>query len=260
MRSTSNSSPKGWPQKGAGPDEDAQKWKAQMTADEAAVKEATAEAERSRLKYESQWEGVNTTVAGATAELKQSEAAQKQSAATVGSLKAQLSLARYYLDNTLMVAPEDGYIVNLQVRPGMVSGIFRVGGIASFIADSDRYLLASFNQGTLKYVKPGQTVEVALDLYPGQVFPARVDSVWWANGEGQYLPSDVIPKFYPADPLQPQGEFAVKIYLKNPTRVGLPIGAQGSAAIYTSGGGFAALRKITIRMHSWFNWLYPMPF
>ena len=114
----------GLAQKGAGPEEDAQKWKAQMNADEAAVMEATAEAERSRLKYESQWEGVNTTVAGATAELKESEAAQKQAAATVASLKAQLELARYYLDNTLMVAPEDGYIVNLQVQPGMVAGIY----------------------------------------------------------------------------------------------------------------------------------------
>jgi len=250
----------GLAQKGAGPEEDAQKWQAQMSADEAAVLEAAADAERSRIKYESQWEGVNTTVASAAAELKEAEAVQKQSAATVDSLKAQLALARYYLDNTLMVAPEDGYIVNLQVRPGMVAGIIRFGGIASFIVDDDRYLLASFNQETLKYVRPGQPVEVALDLYPGQVFPARVDSVWWANGEGQYLPSDIIPTFYPADPKQPQGEFAVKIYLKYPSRVGLPIGAQGSAAIYTGGGGFAALRKISIRMHSWFNWLYPMPF
>ncbi|MGC1452319.1 MAG: biotin/lipoyl-binding protein [Candidatus Sulfotelmatobacter sp.] len=250
----------GLAQKGAGPEEDAQKWQAQMNADEAAVSEATAEAERSRLKYQSQWEGVNTTVAGAVAQLKESEAVQKQAAATISSVQAQLELARYYLDNTLMVAPEDGYIVNLQVQPGMVAGIVRIGGIASFIVDKDRYLLASFNQGTLKYVKPGQPVEVALDLYPGQVFPAKVDSVWWANGEGQYLPSDVIPQFYPADPAKPQGEFAVKIYLDHPTKVGLPIGAQGAAAIYTSGGGFAALRKITIRMHSWFNWLYPMPF
>jgi multidrug resistance efflux pump len=250
----------GLAEKGAGPDEDAQKWTAQMNADEAAVKEATANAERSRLKYESQWEGVNTTVAGATAQLKESEAAQKQAAATIASVKAQLELVRYYLDNTLMVAPADGYVVNLQVQPGMVAGILRIGGIASFIVDNDRYLLASFNQGTLKYVKPGQPVEVALDLYPGQVFPAKVDSVWWANGEGQYLPSDIIPKFYPPDPMQPQGEFAVKIYLDHPTKVGLPIGAQGAAAIYTSGGGFAVLRKITIRMHSWFNWLYPMPF
>src|SRR5271167_2462798 len=250
----------GLAEKGAGPEEDAQKWQAQMNADEAAVSEATAEAERSRLKYQSQWEGVNTTVASATAQLKESEAAQKQAAATIASVEAQLELARYYLDNTLMVAPEDGYIVNLQVQPGMVAGILRVGGIASFIVDNDRCLLASFNQGTLKYVKAGQPVEVALDLYPGQVFAAKVDSVWWANGEGQYLPSDIIPKFYPADPNVPQGEFAVKIYLKNPSKVGLPIGAQGAAAIYTSGGGFAALRKITIRMHSWFNWLYPMPF
>ena len=221
---------------------------------------AEANATRARLKYQSQWEGVNTTVAVASAQLSESDSARKQAIATIASTRAQLELARYYLDNTLMVAPEDGYIVNLQVQPGMVAGIFRMGGIASFIVDSDRYLLASLNQASLKYVKPGQPVEVALDLYPGQVFAAKVDSIWWANGEGQYLPSDVIPKFYPANPMQPQGEFAVKIYLANPTRVGLPIGAQGAAAIYTSGGGFAALRKIMIRMHSWMNWLYPMPF
>jgi len=247
-------------QNGAGPEEDAQRWQAQSNANEAAVKEATAEAERSRLKYQSQWEGVNTTVASATAQLKESEAAQKQATATIASLRAQLETARYYLDNTLMVAPEDGHIVNLQVQPGMVAGILRVGGIASFIVDSDRYLLASFTQETLKYAKVGQPAEIALDLYPGQIFEAKVDSIWWANGEGQYLPSDVIPTFYPADPKQPQGEFAVKIYPKNPSLVGLPIGAQGAAAIYTKPGAWAALRKITIRMHSWFNWLYPMPF
>ena len=250
----------GLAQKGAGPEEDAQKWMAQMNAGEAAVLEATAEAEHSRLKYQSQWEGANTTVATATAQLKESKAVQKQAAATVESVKAQLDTARYYLDNTLLVAPEDGHIVNLQVQPGMVAGIVRVGGIASLIVDSDRYLLASFTQQTLKYVRVGQPVEVALDLYPGQVFPAKVDSIWWANGEGQYLPSDIIPRFYPADPRLPQGEFAVKLYLANPSKVGLPIGAQGEAAIYTGGVGFAALRKITIRIHSWFNWLYPMPF
>ena len=250
----------GLAQKGAGPEEDAQKWQAQASGNEAAVKEATAEAERSRLKYQSQWEGINTTVAGATAQLKESEAAQLQARATVESLRAQMETAHYYLDNTLMVAPEDGHIVNLQVEPGMVAGILRVGGIASFIVDSDRYLLASFNQETLKYVKVGQPVEVAMDLYPGQVFEAKVDSVWWANGEGQYLPSDVLPTFYPAGPTQPQGQFAVKIYPDNPSIVGLPIGAQGAAAIYTSGGGFAALRKISIRIHAWTNWLYPAPF
>jgi hypothetical protein len=40
------------------------------------------------------------------------------------------------------------------------------------------------------------------------------------------------------------------------------IGAQGSAAIYTNGeyGAWAALRKISIRAHSWFNRLFPINF
>ena len=131
--------------------------------------------------------------------------AWQQALALTESTKAQLELQRYYLDNTLMVAPEDGHIVNLQVQPGMVAGIYRIGGIAAFIVDSDRYLLASYTQETLKYVKVGQSVEFALDLYPGQVVEEKVGGIWWAKGEGQYLPSDEIPKFYPAPPDQPQG-------------------------------------------------------
>ena len=250
----------GMAQQKAVPEEDVHQWNARMDEAAAAVKVATADAERARLRYQSNIGGVNTTVAKTTAEFEQSKAALKQALATAESTKAQLETAHYYLDNTLMVAPEDGQIVNLQVQAGMVSGIFRVGGIAAFIVDSDRYLLASYTQETLKYVKVGQPAEFALDLYPGQVFEAKVDSIWWANGEGQYLPSAEIPKFYPAAPDQPQGLFAVKIYPNNPSLVGLPIGAQGAAAIYTKPGAWAALRKITIRIHSWFNWLYPMPF
>ena len=244
----------------AAPEEDVHQWNARMDEAAAAVMEAKAEEERSRLKYESKIGGVNTTVAKTTAELEQSKAALKQALATVEATMGHLELARYYLDNTLMVAPEDGHIVNLQVQPGMVVGIIRAGGIAAFIVDSDRYMLASFTQETLKYVKVGQPAEVALDLYPGQIFQARVDTVWWANGQGQYLPSDVIPRFGPADPNLPQGEFAVKLYLDQPNKVGLPIGAQGAAAIYTKYGAWAALRKIAIRAHTWINWLYPIPF
>ena len=60
----------------------------------------------------------------------------------------------------------------------------------------------------------------------------------------------------------PQGQYAVKIILDDPDQSKFPIGAQGSAAIYTSGerGAWAVLRKISLRGHSWANWLYPMNF
>jgi multidrug resistance efflux pump len=166
------------------------------------------------------------------------------------------------LDNTTLAAPEDGRIVNLQVRPGMVSGTRRVGGIAALIVEADRYLLATFYQENLKSVRPGQPVEVALDLYPGQIFAGKVHTIWRANGVGQFLPSDEIPKFGPSPPTIPQGQYAVKILLDDPDQSKFPIGAQGIAAIYTSGesGAWAALRKVSIRAHSWFNWLYPINF
>jgi hypothetical protein len=83
-----------------------------------------------------------------------------------------------------------------------------------------------------------------------------------ANGLGQYLPSDEIPKFQQPPPSIPQGQYAVTILLDDPDQSKFPIGAQGTTAIYTSGehGAWAALRKISIRAHSWFNWLYPFNF
>lgn len=223
---------------GAGPEEDFQKWSAQIKADEAGLKEAQAEVEESRLKYTSEIGGVNTTVA---------------------EVQAELNLARFYLNNTTLVAPEDGHIINLQVRPGMVAGDIRFGAIASFICDNDRYLLATYYQENLKYVKVGQPVEVAMNLFPGQIFKGRVKAIWRGSGEGQMLPSGTLPNFQAPPPTVPRGRYAVGINLEEDDISRFTIGAQGAAAVYTSGGGFAYLRHIVIRLYSWLNWLYPLP-
>lgn len=224
---------------GAVREDDIIKWETRVNSAQARRDEAMGELDRARLKYDSEINGVNTTVA---------------------NMEAQLRQAQYYLDNTTLAAPEDGRIINLQVRPGMVSGIIRFGGIAAFLVEKDRYVLATYYQENLKYVERGQPVEVSLDLYPGQIFAGKVDSIWHANGVGQYLPTDELPKFHQPDPRIGQGQYAVKIVLDDPEQSKFPIGAQGTAAIYTGGehGAWAALRKISIRAHSWLNWLYPI--
>jgi multidrug resistance efflux pump len=224
--------------KGAGPTEDVEKWNVQVITDEAGIKEAQAEEQRARLRYESEIGGVNTSVAAKRAELDQ---------------------ALFYLDNTTLVAPEDGYIINLQVRPGMVAGDYRMGAIASFICDSDRYLLATYYQENLKYVKPGQSIEAALDLYPGQIWNGKVVAIWQGSGNGQLLPSGVLPDWASPSPTPvPQGRFAAVIALDGPDQSKFPIGMQGRVAIYTNPGSpFSVLRRVDIRAYSWFNFLYP---
>jgi multidrug resistance efflux pump len=226
---------------GAAPEEESLKWVAQTLVDEAAVSETQAEADRAHLRYESEIGGVNTAVA---------------------EVQAELNLARFYLENTTLVAPEDGRIVNLQVRPGMVSGDYRAGAIASFICEEGRYLLVSYTLESLKFVNNGQPVEVALNLYPGQIFRGKVEAIWKANGDGQLLPSGNLPKFEPQPSATPQNCYAVKIVFDGADQSRFPIGAQGAAAIYTAGmkGSWAALRRISIRTYTWFNWLYPLPF
>ena len=224
---------------GAGPEEDAQKWAAQVAANEAGIKEAQAEETRARLRYTSEIDGVNTTVA---------------------AIQAELDQARYYLDNTLMVAPEDGYIINLQVRPGMVAGEVRVGAIASFIVDADRYLLANYFQENLKYVKPGQAVEVALDLYPGpDLQPGKVAAIWQGSGAGQMLPSGTLPSFNYVPTEMPQGQFAVAITLDGRRPVEVPDRHAGPGRdLHQSGQRLrrAAQDRASAR-YTWYNWLYP---
>jgi multidrug resistance efflux pump len=213
------------------------RWDDQVRKDQADVDAAVANVRRAMLELNASINGINPNVA---------------------ALQAELEQARYYLDNTTMVAPEDGRIVNLQVRAGMVSGILRVGGIAAFIADADPYVLATYYQPQLKYVTTGMPAEIALDAYPGQIFRGIVDAIWKTNAQGQYLPSDVLPTFGNEDPHFARGQFAVRVRIDKLQNGGLTIGTHGVVAIYTGGGGFAALRRIVIRSYTWFNWLYPL--
>jgi multidrug resistance efflux pump len=217
----------------------ADQWEQSTLAQQAVVFAAEASLRRAVLQLESQVDGVNTTVA---------------------QIQADLDQARFYLANTIMVAPEDGRIVNLQVRPGMVAGDLRIGAIAALIVDADRYLLATYWQQHLRWVVPGQPVEVALDLYPGQVFQGRVTEIWNANALGQFLPSAQLPAFNARDPHAGMGLFALRVEMNGADAARFPIGAHGQAAVFTGNRGFEALRRISLRGYSWLNWLNPISF
>jgi membrane fusion protein (multidrug efflux system) len=154
------------------------------------------------------------------------------------------------------VAPEDGVIISQQARPGLVVGDRRVGAIAALVSNVDPYFLATFYQEHLKLVRPDQFAEVALDIFPGQIFKAKVVSIWEGTGQGQMVPSGDVPKF-PIPHLQ--GRFAVQFVVDDPALTNFPAGAHGAVAIYTGQGGvFEVIRRINIRLYSFMNFLFPL--
>ena len=66
----------------------------------------------------------------------------------------------------------------------------------------------SINQNELHKVAPGDEAEFALKTYPGRIIKAKVDSVIWAQGQGQLPASGTLPMTGVL--AQPPGRFAVK--------------------------------------------------
>ncbi|QBC43841.1 HlyD family secretion protein [Iodobacter fluviatilis] len=179
--------------------------------------------------------------------------------ASVAQVKAQLESARYDLESTVIRAPADGIAINVMVRPGnyLVSMPFRPA--MSFVEHEQR-ILAFFDQNELRYVKPGDKAEIALQTLPGELLFAKVDSIVWANGQGQIAQSGVVPNAPMEVVRAPLAQkYAVKLIpvaKDGEVLPFIPMGARGGGAIYTDKmAPLHLLRMVMIRGQAILNYL-----
>lgn len=172
----------------------------------------------------------------------------------VRQLKAQLDQARWDLSQTTMYAPADGTPINVQLRPGSYVVSMPFVQAMSFVEDTYQ-VIALYHQNELFKVATGDAAEIALPTYPGEIIKASVDSIVWAQGQGQLQQSGTIPQTGPV-PLPP-GRFAVKLALAEADRDRfLAAGAVGNAAIYTQHlAPIHIIRKVILRVGSYTNYL-----
>lgn len=174
--------------------------------------------------------------------------------AAVAKIKADLAKARWELDQTTTYAPADGYVINLQLRPGSMVVPFPVAPAMSFV-EEEYQVIALYNQNELHQVAAGNEAEIALYTKPGQIIKANVESIVWAQGQGQLPMSGMVPQTGVA-PLPP-GRFAVKLDIEpKHADLFLAAGAMGNAAIYTeSMAPIHIIRKVILRVGSYTNYL-----
>lgn len=172
----------------------------------------------------------------------------------VRQLQAQLDQARWDLSQTTVYAPADGTPINVQLRPGSFLVAAPFVQAMSFVED-EYQVIALFHQNELHQVAPGNEAEIVLPTYPGDIIKATVDSIVWAQGQGQLPLSGTVPQTGAA-PLPP-GRFAVKLTIAEKDRARfLAAGALGNAAIYTEGmAPLHIIRKVILRVGSYTNYL-----
>jgi len=181
----------------------------------AEITRAEAEAERARIRQGESGD--------ANAQVRQALAAVEQ---------AQLEL-----DHTTVVAPADGAVTNLRLSPGQFAN--RGQPVLSFIADGPRWLTAAMRENQLGNIAPGNRAYVAFDDRPGEVFPARVESVGWGIAQGGEAPVGQLPTVdAPAGWLREPQRFPVRIVLDAPADAAQKLapgrsGAQASVVVLT---------------------------
>lgn len=109
--------------------------------------------------------------------------------------KAQLDEAQRQLDHTVVRAPFDGRVTQVDaLQPGtylvaQTAALTNTGAVG-LISTKDVWVDANMKETDLTYVKRGDPVDISVDTYPGETFSGTVESIAPASGsEFSILPA-----------------------------------------------------------------------
>lgn len=186
----------------------------------------------------------------ATGEIDEVAAAKAQ----IAKSEADLGNAKYDLDGCVHLAPANGRVANLALRPGVRAAQLPMSPVMSFIEEDEPWLIAFFHQNELRYVEPDNEAEIFVEMYPGRIIKCKVDSILWATAQGQMPISGNLPNTQPM--AAPEQRIAVRLLLEAKDKdLFLAAGARGHGAIYTEKGKILhVIRKVFVRVSTKIDW------
>ncbi|ADN77516.1 secretion protein HlyD family protein [Ferrimonas balearica DSM 9799] len=175
--------------------------------------------------------------------------------AQVQRTKALLDKAQVDLTETVVRAPQDGYVTQVALRPGMMAVPLPLRPVMVFINEEDDRFVGAFNQKSLLRLQSGYEAEVIFEAIPGRVFKAQVAQVLPNIAEGQIQASGTLLS---SDLLVRRGRAFVEVQLLDDiSELGLPDGAHAEIAVYSDKFSHVSIiRRVLLRMKSWQNYLF----
>jgi multidrug resistance efflux pump len=174
--------------------------------------------------------------------------------AAIQGSEAQLDNARWQLAETQVTAPSDGYVLNLQLRPGNVVTTVPLASPMAFVSHEANIILASFSQSAIRRIAVGNEAEVVFTNRPGQTFPGKVIRIVGFGSQSQLAASGELPTLTGA-PVTDRWGVLVELDDQEVSKA-LPQGAGGAIAVYTDGGKpVHVISKVALRMSAWLGYL-----
>ncbi len=181
--------------------------------------------------------------------------------ASVSEIRAKLEQARWNLDQTVVLAPTDGIIPNVQLNEGALMLPLKA---AFVLVQKQQSVIAYYAQNELQAVKPGDEVELALKTEPGKVIKAKLEYVVDAtsqgimNNAGSALAGSTSGIPNTAKELPDTDSKLIAKFVLNENEPPLTVGARGMAVIYSDNWKpMHLIRKVMVRMNSNMNYFIP---
>ncbi|MCW8400232.1 efflux RND transporter periplasmic adaptor subunit [Legionella sp. PATHC038] len=148
--------------------------------------------------------------------------------------QAELAQANYLLDHTTLVAPDDGYITNFNLRVGQYVEVGE--GLFAFIETKQWWVVTRYRETAIRLIQPGDKAKIMIDMYPGKVFHGHVDSIGWGINRvqsGNVAPSTLVYLEATEDWIRIAQRFPVRIYIDDLTdEYPMRIGANATTITY----------------------------
>lgn len=228
----------------------------QFTVDQlkAAIDQAVAQKDLAAIEVK-RARGLVRASAGAQSQLDQWNAKLAASSAGIASLNAQLGSAQWMLDETVVRAPYEGYVFNLQLRPGNYVTTVPLASPMSFVSAETQTVLASFSQSAIRYINIDDPVEMVFVSRPGKVYAGKIARIARGSGTSQ-LSANSNMEVLTGQP--ENSRWTVAVEFDDPAEAeGLPQSAGAKIiGVYTEkGNAFHAITKVTMRISAWTGYL-----
>jgi len=108
-----------------------------------------------------------------------SQSQVEQAAAATDQAKAAVAGSELSLSYTKVAAPVSGRVTRKSVRVGET---VQAGQALMAVVPDDIWVIANFKETQLTHIRPGQAVQVWVDVYPGIMLKGHVDSIQGGTG------------------------------------------------------------------------------
>lgn len=151
---------------------------------------------------------------------------------------AALSRASLHLARTTIYAPSDGAITNRQVEVGRYAR--RGEPLLAFVMSSAVWVQANIRENSIENIKPGDPVDIALEVAPGRIFGGKVVSTGAGVSRGPDGSLGALPNIEGKSGwLRNPQRFPVMIkFTEDSARNLTRIGGQAYVIIYTGSSNF----------------------